>query len=255
MPDHTDIPPVIQTLGDDLLAAMKEAAARGVRSPRLWAPTIVAGWTPKRSATAAVVAVGAVTAALVLATIGGRPPNAFADWSATPTSPTTGQLRAAEAACQRHSPDLGSLQPTIFDFRGHNAVLVYSERTTATMCDSGPVAFGTSVSAWAADTAPVAAGAIVPETSEVSAVRTGQLFLKLAGRVGIRVHAVILELADGRTVAATVANGWFAAWWPASRTGGARGQGGPIGHALVRAARITSASGTTTQPLKMVNLP
>jgi hypothetical protein len=250
MPDHTEIPPVLQTLGDDLLIAMKEAVARQQRAPRRRVPTISLRWTPRRWATAAVVALGAVAAALVLGTTGGGPPNAFADWSATPTAATTSQLQAAEAACQQESPDLGSLTPTISDFRGPNSLLVYAQSATTTVCDTGNAPFPTLVAVWAADSSPVVADAIDPETQGLSTVyATGQLFFKLAGRVGSDVTAVTLVLGDGSTVTATVANGWFAAWWPANWNGGQPGEGGPIGHAVAHSAQVTTTTGTTTQAL------
>lgn len=251
MPDHTDIPPVLTTLGDDLLVAMNAAVAREGRARRLHVPTVVVRWTPRRWATVAAVALGAVTAALVLGTTGGGPPNAFADWSATPTPATAAQLQAAEAACQQESPDLGSLTPTISDFRGPNSLLVYAQSTTTTMCDTGNAPFPTNVSVWAADSSPVAAGTIDPETGggPAAVMTTGQLFFKLAGRVGSGVTAVTLVLGDGSTVTATVVNGWFAAWWPANWDGGQPGQGGPIGHAVAQSAQVTTATGTTTQSL------
>ena len=52
MPDHTEIPPVLKTLGDDLLVAMRDAAARQERSPRLRVPFAGARWAPRRWAIA-----------------------------------------------------------------------------------------------------------------------------------------------------------------------------------------------------------
>jgi hypothetical protein len=75
------------------------------------------------------------------------------------------------------------------------------------------------------------------------------------------VTGVTLVLDDGSTVHATVANGWFAAWWPASQRTQSRG-GQSLGQALARMlapsvpryAEISAAGGTSTQPLNWNNI-
>ncbi|HEX4033220.1 MAG TPA: hypothetical protein VHX66_02140 [Solirubrobacteraceae bacterium] len=227
-------------------------AGRSLRPSGGWWRRGTMRWT-----TVGATAVAAAVALLVVGTTGGGPANAFADWTATPTTPTEAQLQSAEAACQQESPALGSLTPTLSDFRGPNSLLVYAQSTTTTVCDTGNAPFPTMVSVYAADSTPVAAGAINPETNEAPAaiMATGQLFYSLAGRVGSGVTAVTLVLGDGTTVTATVVNGWFAAWWPANWNGGQPGQGGPIGHAIAHSAQVTTATGTTTQPLNWNSTP
>jgi len=61
------------------------------------------------------------------------------------------------------------------------------------------------------------------------------------GRVAPTVSAVNLVLSDGRQVTATTGGGWLVAWWPGSQN--------------VTSAQITSASGTTTEPLKASSFP
>ncbi|HZE04322.1 MAG TPA: hypothetical protein VE127_03795, partial [Solirubrobacteraceae bacterium] len=58
------------------------------------------------------------------------------------------------------------------------------------------------------------------------------------GRTGTGVSAVTLVLEDGTKVQATVANGWFVAWWP--------------GAAQLKAAELTTPAGASTQTF---NLP
>src|SRR6185312_12488460 len=55
------------------------------------------------------------------------------------------------------------------------------------------------------------------------------------GRVGAAVTGVTLVLKDGTHVAATVANGWFAAWWPGSQE--------------AQAAEVLTSTGTRIQRL------
>jgi hypothetical protein len=56
------------------------------------------------------------------------------------------------------------------------------------------------------------------------------------GRAGARVSAVTFTFASAKPVKATVENGWYFAWWPWAKS--------PL------AARVMTASGTTTMPLK-----
>jgi hypothetical protein len=117
MPENSDLPPVLEILGEELYVAMKAADAalpiesrrqeldrpkhatsRGRRTPLIGA----IARTPrvsKRWAAVGVAAVAVAVAVLVLGTTGGGPPNAFAGWTASPTTPAGGQLQAARSAC------------------------------------------------------------------------------------------------------------------------------------------------------------
>ncbi len=55
------------------------------------------------------------------------------------------------------------------------------------------------------------------------------------GRVATGVTGVTLVLKDGQDIVATVADGWFVAWWPGSTD--------------ANSAQVTKASGTTAEPL------
>jgi hypothetical protein len=118
-------------------------------------------------------------------------------------------------------------------------MLVWAENGAITFCTSG--AQGTLMSGGTPiPSAPtVAPQAIEPESSGFSNVASpqGEAASMLDGEAGADVSAVMLTLDDGSTIQTTVANGWFAAWWPGS-------QG-------VQSAEITTASGTTTQPLNL----
>jgi len=180
-------------------------------------------------------------AVLVVGTTGSGPTSAFAGWSATPTTPTSGQLQAAEAACQQQNPSVASLAPTVADVRGPYSMLVYTDRSTITDCTIG--AQGTLMNGVtpAAQTTSVAPNSIevVSQLSPASPAGQGeQKASELEGQAGAGVTAVTIVLDDGSSIQTTVANGWFAAWWPGSQP--------------AQAAEITTASSTTTQQL---NLP
>jgi len=207
----------------------------------------------------------AVAATIVALTAGGAPSTAFAGWSADPTAPSEGQVRAAESECRRDSA-LTSLAPVLVDARGPYTLLVYAEGA-GSLCVTGPslhsptgqppvVPFGSflAASTAAAERAasargesaaprqppPIQPAADAITTAAVGGVDSGaggvpsELGLRV-GRVGSGVTAVTLVLKDGRRVQATIANGWFAAWWP--------------GGQAARTAEIVSSNATVTQQL------
>jgi hypothetical protein len=205
----------------------------------------------QRMATGAIAVAAIAAASLVLGTTGSGPTNAFAGWRSSPTAAASGQLQAAQAACQKLRPELTSLTPTVTDTRGAGSLLVYATHDGTTTCTTGPPQLGVviGVSGPTSGT-PVGAAAVEwgPVGQEFAA--DGQVFRQLAGQVGANVTAVTLVLRNGTTVQATVANGWFAAWWPASQPGQT---GAPLQLALGEAApvtfEITTANGTTiTRP-------
>jgi hypothetical protein len=200
-----------------------------------------------RWATLGMAAVVAGAAVLVVGTTGGGPPNAFAGWSVTPTTPPAGQLASAEAACAQRMPVLASLVPTVVDARGPTSMLVYADSSTSvptprfpagrpftTVCITGVPAFGTSAGSGAADV-PVDPGTILPGLHEEWKATDGQGFGSLDGRVGLGVTGLSLVLDDGTSLVATISGGWFAAWWP-TRQG-------------VQYAEVTTSSGTSQQPV------
>ncbi len=258
MPEKTDLPPVLETLGEDLCVAMKAAdaaplidshrrkldrpATAGSRRARLIRAIASTPRVPKRWAAVAVAAVAAGVAAFVLGTTGGGPPNAFAGWTASPTAPAGGQLQAAESACGR-APGLASRPPTVADTRGPFAMLVYIENGAASVCLTGLPGGSPIVTEIGPAPTPVAPDAIEPRAGSATIRRQGPRprFNILTGQAGANVTRVTLVLDDGSRVETTVARGWFAAWWPGT-------QG-------VQSATITTASGTTTQQLNTPALP
>jgi hypothetical protein len=242
MPEKTDLPPVLETLGEDLYTAMKAADAAVPQRVRLIRAIASTPRVSKRWAAVGVAAAAAAVAALVLGTGGGGPPNAFAGWTASPTTPAGGQLQAAESACGR-APALASLSPTVADTRGPFAMLVYVEDGTASVCMTGLPGARPVVTEVGPARTPVAPDAIEPRAGSTTIPRQGPPppFNILTGQAGTNVTGVKLVLDDGTSVEATVVHGWFAAWWPGS-------QG-------AQSAAITTASGATTQRLNTPALP
>lgn len=166
-------------------------------------------------------------------------PSAFAGWSATPTTPASGQVSAAEAACAKQEPYPGEpgyagLTPTVVDARGPFTLLVYVDGTSHEECVVAPSGAASQSTMRGAEVA-LAPGAIRWRSAGSGAELEGHAYSEVTGEVGAGVTAATLVLEDGTRVQTTIANSWFAAWWPG--TGGAT------------AAEVTTASGTTTEPL------
>jgi hypothetical protein len=235
-----------------LMTRAEMAVASALRSPR------------RRLLSIAVAAAAGVVTVLVVGTGGAGPANAFAGWTASPTAPPSGQLQAAEAACAKQNAAVASLAPTVADGRGPNSLLVFAHGDTATVCITGQPELGTVAVSQSIAAAPTASTAVQPESLGLEFAADGQGFRQMAGQVGPGVTAVAVVLEDGTTVRATVANGWFAAWWPGSLavTGigstADRGPTSPLARSLStsipRSFEVTTASGTTAQPLNLAEV-
>lgn len=176
----------------------------------------------------AVGAVGATGVAAVVAGIvalGSSAGPAFAGWQSTPTTPTPAQLAQAAQTCGQ---GLGS--PVVTDSRGPYTASIYADSTSNDVCLSGN---GVSMLSRSTSSAPpsVPAGHIEFGGAGMRDSSLNQLTLA-DGRAAADVSAVTIELSDGSSVEATVANGWYLAWWP--------------GTATATNAEITTASGTNT---------
>ena len=188
---------------------------------------------------------GAAVAAVLVFTAGSAPSVAFAGWTASPTPPASGQLQAAESTCSNADSSLASLTPAVADTRGPYTMLVYAASDTITGCITGQPSAGAApifmgrIETGGVDASPAAAGTISWRQSTGivggSATPGGLPAASFVdGQTGTGVTAVTVELEDGSSVQATIANGWFAAWWP--------------GRQRVKTAEVATASGTTTQP-------
>ena len=182
---------------------------------------------------------------------------AFAAYSTTPTHPAPGQLTTADNKCIKASDrisvqdesrsndfagSLGRWRPVVDDVRGVNVlVILTAPTTTATAlatCLTGPD-FRPSPSENAGTPAPTAVPGTISEFSGGGGLDSGKVGGRWAelldGAAGAGVTKVSLILTNGTHVRATVAGGYYAAWWPS--------------HAWAVSAEVTTASGTTSHRL------
>jgi hypothetical protein len=212
-------------------AALVEALSQRRRRPMKWA------------AMAGTAGVAATVSTFVL--VGGNEPYAFAGWSASPTTPATGQVGTADAICQAGLAHLGStnrgvdsssLAPELSDVRGPYTITVFGDNADngAAICVS---ALGATSLRWIGgpDT-PVTPGAIAVDQVSLLA-RDGHPYTLVVGRTGTGVTGVTLALGDGSNVATTSGDGLFVAWWPGSQT--------------ITSAAVSTAAGMSTQPLEL----
>jgi hypothetical protein len=197
----------------------------------------------------ALVASGVTTALLVVA--GPGTANAFAAWTAAPTTPAPGQVSSAEATCEAAAatppPDKAAdlatdaTQVSLVDTRGPFTLVLFGKNTSTTlMCVSGP-----SINSSAQTNSQMRAiggQPVLPEPGQIAVGRLkadsandGQAYTIAEGLVGPGVTAATLVLSDGSDIVTTTGNGLFLAWWP--------------GSAVVTSATVTTATGTTTQPI------
>jgi hypothetical protein len=171
---------------------------------------------------------GAAATIAAIVTLGSSAAPAFAGWQPTPTTPAPGQLAQAVQACGQ---DLGS--PVLTDSRGPYTASIYADSTTGDVCLSGN-GISMSSSSTSAAAASVAAGQIQAGGGGMRD-SAGNALTLVDGRIGAGVTAVTIERSDGSSVQATVAGGWYLAWWP--------------GTISATNAEVTTASGTNTVAL------
>jgi hypothetical protein len=168
---------------------------------------------------------GTAATIAALVTAGSSAAPAFAGWQATPSTPAPGQLALATQACGQ---ELGS--PVLSDSRGPYTASIYANSTTSDVCLSGN---GVSMSSNSTSQAPasVAAGQI-QSSGGGTRDSAGNALTLVDGRIGAGVTAVTIDRSDGSSVQATVANGWYLAWWP--------------GTVAAASAEVATASGSST---------
>ena len=168
---------------------------------------------------------GTAAAVAAIVTVGSSAAPAFAGWQATPSAPVPGQLAQAAQDC---GLDLGS--PVLSDSRGPYTASIYANATTSNVCLSGN---GVSMSSSSTSQAPAS---VAPGQIESNGGGTrdadGNALTLVDGRTGADVTAVTIDRSDGSSVQATVANGWYLAWWP--------------GTVAAADAKVATTSGTST---------
>ncbi len=177
------------------------------------------------SAVSAVGVAGAAAAVTALFALSSGAAPAFAGWQAKPTRPAPGQLLQASQACGQN---LGS--PVLSDSRGPYTASIYADTTTGDVCLSGN---GVSMSSSSTSATPVSVAAGQIELGGGGTRDSaGNALTLVDGRTGAGVTAVTIERSDGSSVQATVAGGWYLAWWPGTVT--------------ATKAKVATASGTST---------
>jgi hypothetical protein len=232
-------------MNDQLESDLREALrARAAQIPAAAAVRLTRlDYRPRTRRLRPPVAIGAVASAAaaagtlaVIISLGAGASNAFAGWSAKPTKPTPGQLAAAGAACQHSQSSVAGLPLALVDTRGPFTFAVYANSESTASCIESP-SFVLLSQSQASSPVNVPDGRVL-----LSSVRTSErgdhAFGFAYGRTGTGVSAVTLVLDDGTKVQATVANGWFVAWWPSG--------------AQLNAAELTTPAGVSTQAF---NLP
>jgi len=171
-------------------------------------------------------ATGVAAAVAAIVTIGSSAAPAFAGWQATPSTPAPGQLAQAVQACGQN---LGS--PVLTDSRGPYTASIYADSATSAVCLSGN---GVSMSSSSTTVATDVAAGQIQRNGGGTRDAAGNALTVVDGRTGAGVTAVTIQRSDGSSVQATVANGWYLAWWP--------------GTVSATNAEISTASGTSTVP-------
>jgi hypothetical protein len=200
------------------------------------------------------VTAGAAAATVALVGLGTNTQEAFAGWTPTPTPAQKGQLAAANAACHNRSAtpmatrpagapalpkkapppttiDPGTLKPALADTRGPFTFVILAGDHGSESCINGPSFTLLSATATSGSMS-VPAGKVVLSSTHMTTGH-GQAFSFAEGHTGSNVTGTTLTLDDGTKVKATVANGWFVAWWPGAHN--------------VISALVATPSGTNTQ--------
>ena len=219
----------------DLRAWMRERATRVHASPEIlqtdYRPR-ARSWRPRLAIGGGLAAVGASITAVV-SLVGGAS-TAFAGWSAQPTTPSAGQLQAAESYCAANIPNAG-LSQELVDSRGPYTIIVYAGPAASTQtynfCTVGP-SFR-NASGWTSYPPVTPADGRLFLWSDHTSTDDGQPYGTMIAQAGPDITGANLTLTDGTVVTATVQNGWVVAWWPGS------------GH--VASAQLATATGTHTQ--------
>lgn len=233
---------------DNLHAPVTDLPARRTRPALRWG-------------VAAASAAALTVAAVALPSLGDKP--AFAGWTQVPTAADASALAANTDACvqlaaENPSMPTGTAHPVLSEMRGPWAFTVVDVDGVLLNCLAGTASsFATAFDedgnayGWVTGEQPrgdsdVSMVSIVPagglDDPEVGELTIGAgssygneesgRWSAAVGRVGSDVGSVQVVFADGTTVAASTADGVFAAWWPSGETPasvtGVRGDGSTV---------------------------
>ncbi|MFZ1993965.1 MAG: hypothetical protein WAU75_07640 [Solirubrobacteraceae bacterium] len=212
--------------------------SRARRHRRVWAAMGTAGTA----------LTGGVVAAILMLSSGA---SVAEGWTAVPSAPSAAAVAAATAACNwvnelndRNGPPILSGTPVLTDGRGSYTAAIYVDGHVAHICISNGHHEATGITTnpriLSVEAAPGADQLGNPSGGGGSAPgfpgSSGQE-QDVQGLAGSDVSAVTFEFADGRTVEATVQNGWYFAWWP--------------GDSWPSSVRVTTSTGTLTSSMSV----
>ena len=195
-----------------------------------------------------VAAVAGAVVAVSLVGLGTEAPRAFAGWSATPSPHSRNHVRQVQEACASRLPTsariehaqetasgpdkpwpmpriaAGGWDAVVVDTRGPYTMILFTAAHGAAelSCFSGrqPGSLGGSFATHPPPPVPPGHVSIVSSGSTTTRPAEGsQHFSEVVGRTGPGVTGVTMTLRNGTRVTATLANGWFLAWWPGTQRG------------------------------------
>jgi hypothetical protein len=186
----------------------------------------------------------AAAATVAVITLGAGAPDAFAGWTRTPSHASRAQIAAAGSDCASRLAGTQSALPTgttpvLTDTRGPFSFVIYATDNSTAVCVDGP-GFTSVMGTNGPDAGVTPAGEIRLNSQHLT-TRDGHPYSLVEGHVGAGVTGTTLVLDDGTKVTASIANGWFAAWWP--------------GNHAVTSAEIATASGTRTEQVPAAPSP
>lgn len=215
----------------DLRGALAERAAR--LTPQASARLRAVDYRPRarrlpsRRLLGAVGLSGVAAAAGAVILIGSTAEPAFAGWTAHPTAPRLGQLAAAQLGC-----GTGAGSPVLSDTRGPYTASIYADGSTC--LEGNAIGNGiTTASSRAGGAPPSVPAGKIQLNGLAESDSSGQTLTMVDGRIGAGVTGVTITRSDGTAVQATVANGWYLAWWPGTQR--------------AVTARVATTSATATQ--------
>jgi hypothetical protein len=172
----------------------------------------------------------ALTAAAIILSAGAP---VAAGWTRVPTTPSPAAIRAATAACNWLNDRSDSNRqlalagtPVLTDARGSYTSAIYVSAGTARICISNGHHTATGLAtdprtmflypSVPADqvSRPTGGGGFAPGFPQDGSRTKPNEYNSAYGIAGTAVTGIVIRLADGTTVKATVQGGWYFAWWP-----------------------------------------
>jgi hypothetical protein len=141
----------------------------------------------------------------------------FGRWRRAPVTPSRAVAHAAETAC-RAQDGVGQLPMRVLDARGEGLLtLIFADDATTLAChaavaDDGTVIADVRAVEGLADAQPPAEGHLGAHDMEIINGPSGARVV-IVGRVA-DVPEVGISFDDSTWGKATIADGWYAAWWP-----------------------------------------